>query len=70
MFLRNYWYVAADGREVQGRPLRRIILGEPGPTHRRGGISADGPRPAVSWSPELPPAVDGLAKFLKRLNLL
>jgi hypothetical protein len=39
----------------------RIILGEPGPAHRRGAPSADGPRPAISWSPELPLPGDSLA---------
>jgi len=29
MFLRNYWYVAAYDHEVSGRPMRRLILGEP-----------------------------------------
>ena len=29
MFLKNYWYVAASGREVGHKPLGRIILGEP-----------------------------------------
>ena len=29
MFLRNYWYVAADDHEVGRSPLGRVILGEP-----------------------------------------
>src|ERR1700674_1727099 len=29
MFLRNFWYVAADGPEVARKPLGRMILGEP-----------------------------------------
>jgi signal transduction histidine kinase len=44
----------------------RLILGEPGTPHRRSGtaagtVSADGPRPSISWSPEATPSVDGLA---------
>ena len=29
MFLRNYWYVAADVKEIEDRPLARLILNEP-----------------------------------------
>ena len=29
MFLRNYWYVAANDHEIGRKPLGRIILGEP-----------------------------------------
>ena len=29
MFLRNYWYVAANDTDVQRKPFGRIILGEP-----------------------------------------
>jgi phenylpropionate dioxygenase-like ring-hydroxylating dioxygenase large terminal subunit len=29
MFLRNFWYVAADSQEVARKPLGRMILGEP-----------------------------------------
>ncbi len=29
MFLRNYWYVAASDREIERKPFRRVILGEP-----------------------------------------
>jgi phenylpropionate dioxygenase-like ring-hydroxylating dioxygenase large terminal subunit len=29
MFLNNFWYIAALRREIEARPMRRIILGEP-----------------------------------------
>jgi vanillate monooxygenase len=29
MFLKNFWYVAADGHEVTRKPVSRTILGEP-----------------------------------------
>jgi len=35
MFLKNYWYVAAEPQELDAGPLARIILGEPVVLYRR-----------------------------------
>ena len=35
MFLKNFWYVAAEPQELDGGPLARIILGEPVVLYRR-----------------------------------